>query len=138
MGDVELQQAQQILDAQPFSRFLGARLTRWDTSGVTLELDVRPEFLQQHGFVHGGVQAYLADNALTFAGGQVLGGNVLTADVAVNYLRPAQGDTLITRATVQAQASAKAVTLVEIFARSDGEEYLCSVGTGTIAAIKHK
>lgn len=30
---------------------------------------LRDEHLQQHGFVHGGVISYLADNALTFAGG---------------------------------------------------------------------
>lgn len=136
MTDLELAGAQRVLASQPFSQLLGARLTRWDAEGVTLELDVRPDLLQQHGFVHGGVLCYLADNALTFAAGQVLGPNVLTAGVNLHYLRPAKGERVIARATTQARTTGRAVTLVEIFAETAGEEYLCAAGSGTVSAIK--
>ncbi len=106
--------AQQVLEAQPFSRLLGTRLTRWDAEGITLELDVRADLLQQHGFVHGGVLCYLADNAVTFAAGQVLGTGVLTASVNLHYLRPAKGDLVIARAATQANTSGQAVATVEI------------------------
>ncbi len=42
----------------------------------------------QHGFVHGDVLPYLADNALTVAGGSVPGAAV-TAEHKINYFRPA-------------------------------------------------
>lgn len=136
MLDDAFEVAQDVLNSQPFSRMLGTRLTRWDAEGITLELDVRPELLQQHGFVHGGVLCYLADNAVTFAAGQELGVNVLTAGVNLHYLRPARGERMVARATTQAKTSNRAVSLVEIYAVSDGEEYLCAAGSGTVSAIR--
>jgi len=38
-----------------------------------LKVAIKPELKQQNGFVHGGVISYAADNALTYAGGSVLG-----------------------------------------------------------------
>lgn len=46
--------AQQGLDAQPFSRLVQARITGFGDGAATLEIDIREELLQQHGFVHGG------------------------------------------------------------------------------------
>jgi len=64
-----------------------------------LELVIRDELKQQHGFVHGGVISYLADNCLTYAGGSVLG-NSVTAEYKINYLRPAKGEKLLARASI--------------------------------------
>ncbi len=89
-----------VLSAQAFSRLLGTELTRWDANCVQLELAVDERLKQQNGFVHGGVLAYLADNALTFAGGGVLGPRVVTGEFKLNYLRPAIGQRLIARATI--------------------------------------
>ena len=88
----DLATAQELLAAQPFSRLVGARITVFEPGRAVLEVDVRDELRQQFGFVHGGVLAYLADNALTFAGGAVLGPAVLTAGVSLDYVRPAPGD----------------------------------------------
>lgn len=82
------------------------------------------------------VQCYLADNALTFAGGQKLGPAVLTAGGNLTYLRPAAGERLIAQASVRAATSRSAVTQVEISAFKDGQEYVCSVGSGTISAMR--
>lgn len=131
-----IEDAQQVLASQPFSAMLGTTISKYDDDGVTLELDLKPEHLQQHGYAHGGVQCYLADNALTFAGGQALGPAVLTAGVNLTYLRPAQGDKLIAQASTQGRTSRTAVTQVEIYARKGEEEYLCAVGSGTVSAMK--
>ncbi|MBT2492876.1 PaaI family thioesterase [Streptomyces sp. ISL-96] len=50
--------------------------------------------------MHGGVLAYAADNALTFAGGAALGPAVPTGGFSIQYVRPATGATLIARAVV--------------------------------------
>ena len=94
----DLDTARQALESQPFSRLVGARLTAFGDGAATLELDVREELRQQHGFLHGGVLSYAADNALTFAGGAALGPHVLTGGFSVQYLRPALGRTLRARA----------------------------------------
>ena len=121
-----------VLESQPFSRFLGTRLRRFDEGAVELVLEVRPEFLQQHGFVHGGVLSYLADNALTFAGGSVLGENVVTAEFKINYLRPAKGPVLFARAQCIHRGSRMAVCLAEVFEEGETRR-LVAVGQGTIA-----
>ena len=78
---------QQALKSQPFSAVIGARLTSLSEGKAVLEVPIREELLQQNGYVHGGVISYIADNALTFAGGSVLGPAVLTQEYKINYLR---------------------------------------------------
>lgn len=92
--------AEQILAAQPFSVLLGTRITRFGGGVARLELPIRPELRQQHGYVHGGVLSYLADNALTFAAGTALGVKVLTAGFNLEYVRPATGILLVAEAEV--------------------------------------
>jgi uncharacterized protein (TIGR00369 family) len=91
---------QQALKSQPFSALIGARLTSLSEGKAVLEVPIREEVLQQDGYVLGGVISYIADNALTFAGGSVLGPAVLTSKYKINYLRPASGETLLARASV--------------------------------------
>ena len=88
----------EILAVQPFSRLLGVEIGAVAPGRVELRLAMKPELLQQHGFAHGGVLSYLADNALTFAGGTALASDALTSEYKINYLRPAVGELLIARA----------------------------------------
>lgn len=53
MSELDLDLARRTLDAQPFSRLLGARVTRFGGGSAVLEVDVRDELLQQNGFLHG-------------------------------------------------------------------------------------
>ena len=123
---------QGVLASQPFSVLLGAQLTAFAPGLATIELANRPEFAQQFGLVHGGVLSYLADNALTFAGGSVLGASVLTAEYKINYVRAARGDRLIARATVIASSTRQAVCRCDVFSSTDGAEMLCATAQGTI------
>lgn len=126
---------QRVLAGQPFSHWLGTQLTAFAEGSVELALDMRPEFRQQHGFVHGGVVGYLADNALTFAAGSVLGENVLTAEYKLNYVRPAAGDRLVARAMVIGRGQSLAVCRCEVFVVQDGQEKLCAAAQGTIMRV---
>jgi hypothetical protein len=81
---LSLDQARAALAAQPFSRLLGAQINTFGPDGVELEVPVRPAHRQQHGFAHGGLLGYAADNALTFAAGAVAGPQVLTAGYTIN------------------------------------------------------
>src|SRR5690606_27211083 len=91
---IGFEDASRVLDAQPFAELVGTRLLAFGDGAATLEVPIRPQLHQQFGYVHGGVLAYLADNALTFAAGTVLGANVLTGGFSVTYLRPASGQRL--------------------------------------------
>lgn len=124
-----------ILAAQPFSRLLGAELLHFSSGRVELALPLTSQLTQQHGFAHGGVVSYLADNALTFAGGSTLGPAVVTSEYKINYLRPATGSRLVARAQVIHSGSSQAVCRCEIFMIDAEAEQLCAVAQGTIARV---
>ena len=131
-----LMRGREVLAEQPFSRLLGAELKRLDPGGICeLELALRTELLQQNGFVHGGVISYLADNALTYAGGAAAGFAVVTSEFKINYVRPAVGERLIARAEAQAVSKTQAVCRCEVYAVKDGGEKLCALAQGTIVRL---
>ncbi|NOJ93541.1 PaaI family thioesterase [Corallococcus coralloides] len=126
--------ARQVFASQPFSQFIGAQLASSGPGTAELRLDIMDHLKQQHGFVHGGVLSYLADNAITFAGGLALGGNALTSEYKINYLKPAVGSLLIARAQAKAAGKRQAVCQCEIFAVKDGAETLCALAQGTVVS----
>ncbi|WP_406234774.1 PaaI family thioesterase [Nocardia sp. NBC_01009] len=133
--DIEL--AEQVLAGQPFAQLVGTELTAFGDGAATLVVPIRKELGQQFGFVHGGVLAYLADNALTFAAGTVLGANVLTGGFTITYLRPAAGVRLRAEAVVSGSTRRQAVVNCEIFAESDDSEpVLCALAQGTTRTVE--
>ena len=128
----------QAFEGQAFSKLLGARLTALSAKCAEIRLPIRPELLQQHGFVHGGVLAYLADNALTFAGGAAIGGGVVTVEMKLNYVRPALGQELVARAHVVSGGRSVAVARCDIAVIDGDAERLCVVAQGTISRMSER
>ncbi|HBK56442.1 MAG TPA: PaaI family thioesterase [Xanthomonadales bacterium] len=127
--------AHTVFAEQAFSRFIGARLESVGPGTAAIAIDIVPHLLQQHGFVHGGVLSYLADNSITFAGGLAMQGNALTSEFKINYVRPAKGVRIIARATADSVGRRQAVCRCEIVVvREDGEEALCALAQGTVVA----
>jgi uncharacterized protein (TIGR00369 family) len=132
---VTLQAARAALRSQPFSVLLGAELTSFDSAGTELRVPITDQLKQQHGFVHGGVISYAADNALTFAAGFALGPAVVTSEFKINYIRPASGEALLARARIVHAGKSQAVCRCDVFAVSGAEQVLCAVALGTIASL---
>jgi uncharacterized protein (TIGR00369 family) len=136
VADLTLEVAQKLLAAQPFSVLVGARVTAFGDGGATLEVDIRPDLQQQNGFLHGGVLAYAADNALTFAGGTALGPEVLTGGFTISYLRPAQGALLRAEAKVAHAGRRQATCTCELITIDDaGTSTLCAIAQGTVIGL---
>ncbi|MEV4117089.1 PaaI family thioesterase [Nonomuraea sp. NPDC049695] len=130
---MDLQQfAHEVFSAQPFSQFVGAELTQVGPNSAEIRIRITDNLKQQHGFVHGGVISYLADNAITFAGGLALGGNALTSEFKINYLKPAVGDLLVGRSSARSAGKRQAVCQCEIYVTADGQEKLCALAQGTV------
>lgn len=129
-----LAMGREILAKQPFSILLGAQLNALAPGRCELQVTVAEHLKQQHGFVHGGVLSYLADNALTYAGGTALRVPVLTGEFKINYVRPAVGDRLLARAEAVHVGKTQAVCRCEVFAVSAAGEKLCALAQGTIVA----
>jgi uncharacterized protein (TIGR00369 family) len=135
---ISLQAAQEVLHSQPFSVLLAAEITGFSRECIELRLPISAQLTQQHGFVHGGVVSYAADNALTFAGGFALGPAVVTSEFKINYLRPAMGDVLIARASVVHAGKTQAVCRCDVFSSGKEGQTLCAVAQGTIAVIARR
>ena len=127
---------EKILSAQPFSKFLGTRIITFQAGKVVLETPIKKEYLQQNGFAHGGLISYAADNALTFAGGSVLGIDVLTLEFKINFLRPATGKSLMAFADAIYSGKRHATCKCDIFAiTEDNDKKLCAAAQGTIIVM---
>ncbi len=133
--DDMLMWGRQVLATQPFSVLIGAELTGFTVGSAEIKVPVRHELKQQHGFLHGGVVSYAADNALTYAGGSVLGPGVVTSEFKINYVRPATGDFIVARATVVYSGKTQAVCRCDVYAVKDDREKLCAASQGTITKI---
>ncbi len=126
--------AHDIFSAQGFSQLLGAELIAVGADSAEIRIRNRAELQQQHGYLHGGVISYLADNALTFAGGLALGGDALTAGYTINYTRPASGDTIVARAKAMATTQRQAICQCSIYVLDHDAEHLVAVAQGAIIA----
>ena len=131
-----LELARQVLASQPFSKLLHAEIVAFGPDLVELRIPVTNQLKQQHGFVHGGVISYAADNALTFAGGNPFGPAVVTSEFKINYLRPAVGQVIIARTGVVHAGKTQAVCRCELyFINENSNEVLCAVAQGTVASL---
>ncbi len=135
-GISTLAEAQQTLMSQPFSVLIGAQLVVYTRGRAELEIPLRPDLLQQFGFAHGGVLAYAADNALTFAAGTVLGPSIVTTGMTLDYLRPAKGPLLRAVATVVNGGRTQALCRCEIYSVDDDSgQKLCAAAQGGARVI---
>jgi uncharacterized protein (TIGR00369 family) len=131
----------QVLEGQGFTRLVGAKVVSIEPGVVVMALDRRPEVLQQNGLFHGGVIAYLIDNATTAAAGTVIDRTrrtVITAEYKINLVAPSAGDRLTCRAEVVKPGRSLTVVDARVFCRVDGAEKLVAVALATIANLDRK
>jgi len=121
-----------VLALQPFSELLRAELTAFSPGHAELSVPIRAVLQQHDGFVHGGVIAYAADNALTFAGGSVLGPGVVTGGLSIHYVRPAVGTSLRAVADVVSATASQALVRCEVLVSGADGESLSAVAQGTV------
>ncbi|WP_454618685.1 PaaI family thioesterase [Bradyrhizobium cenepequi] len=123
---------------QGFMNHIGAELSDLVRGACTIEVERRPELLQQHGLFHGGVTAFLVDNATTIAAATTRGQAALTAEYKLNLLSPASGDRLICRARVIKPGRQVAVVAADVFCVIDGEEKHTATALASIAMLDEK
>jgi len=103
---------------------IGARMTRVEPGRVEIELPVREDLGQQHGFVHGGIVGMIADSAGGYAAFTLMpaDASVLTVEYKVNMLSPAEGDVLIARGEVLKPGRSLSVVRADVWARRGDRE----------------
>lgn len=103
---------------------IGACITRVEPGRVAIELPVRDDLGQQHGFVHGGVVGMIADSAGGYAAFTLMpaDASVLTVEYKLNMLAPAEGDRLVARGEVLKPGRSLSVVRADVWACRGGKE----------------
>ena len=81
-------------DGQAFMATCGAHISAIEPGTVTIEFPFRPDLTQQHGFIHAGVVAAVADSACGYAALTLMPADaaVLSVEFKINLLAPAAGE----------------------------------------------
>ncbi len=126
-------EAEAVFSEAAFIRHLGMRLVDMGEGWLETELPLADHLRQQHGFVHAGVVATLADHTAGGAASTVVapGAAVLTADYTIQLLRPAGGDLLRCRGEVVKSGRRLVVVQADVWA---GEAH-CARYLGTMSVV---
>ena len=128
-------QVRHIFDSANFVRDLGMQLTRIEDEYCETILVPAERHRQEHGLIHAGVMATMADHTSGCAarGAVGLDCDVITVEFKVNFLRPAVADRLRCRGHVLRAGKMLVICEAEVFALKDEEEKLVSKATVTLA-----
>lgn len=127
----------QSFSKQGLMTTLGASLEKVEPGFVEIALVPTPAVSQQHGFVHAGAVAAIADSAAGYAALSVMpeGTGVLTAEFKINLLAPAAGERIVARGRVVKAGRTLTLSQADVFAVKGGEEKLIAHLTATLMAI---
>jgi uncharacterized protein (TIGR00369 family) len=123
---------------QGLMRTLGATLGPMSPGAVEIALRPNAAFSQQHGFVHAGAVAAIADSAAGYAALSLMapGTGVLSTEFKINLLAPAMGDRIVARGRVVKAGRTLTVAQSEVFAERDGKEKLVALLTATMMTVE--
>ncbi len=119
---------------------LGARLTHVGPGVANIELPFRSDLTQQHGFVHAGILATIADSACGYAAFTLMSADaaVLSVEFKVNLLSPAKGELVIARGRVRKFGRTISVCEGDVYARTAGKEKLVATMVGTMMTVRDR
>ena len=122
---------------QHLMRTIGAMLEDVEPGRVSIRLPFREDLTQQHGFLHAGTIAAVADSACGYAALTLMPSDaaVLSIEFKVNMLAPAKGEAIVARAEVIRGGRTIAVCRADVFALSEGQEKLVAAMQGTMMVV---
>jgi uncharacterized protein (TIGR00369 family) len=127
---------EEIFTRASFIQHLGIKLVEVDHGSCRLELETASSHLQQHGFVHAGVLATLADHGAGGAARSAVadGKDVITIEFKINFLKPAPAGKLVCQSRVLRAGKSIVTAESEVFAA----ESMVAKLTSTLAVISAK
>jgi len=117
LTDSERKRIEDALSTVPFAKLLGIKLDSVEPGDATLSLQIRDDFKQNAGVVHGGVIASLIDSATAFAIIPLLNHDerTTTVDLTISYLRPLTAGSMVARGKVLRAGTRLIVVSAELF-----------------------
>jgi acyl-CoA thioesterase len=118
----------------PFNQFLGVRVAEAADDGLTMETQMRPEWGNVIGSMHGGITASLIDTAVGIAVFRAFGfaRQVTTVELKVNYLRPVVAGKVTIKARLLKTGKTLIVGVGDVF---DQEGAHCATSLVTYMAL---
>lgn len=124
-------------EAQTMMSTLGARLTGIGDGTSEITAKILPGSLQQHGFAHAGLTFSIGDSAAGYAALSVMPEDVevLTTEMKIHLLAPAEGEALIARGRVVKPGRRLVIVQADVFAMESGQETHIALLTGTMIPV---
>jgi len=135
MDELRQSRIRHIFDTANFVRHLGIQLSQIEDDYCETILIPAEHHRQQHGLIHAGVLATMADHTSGCAarGAVGLDQEVITVEFKINFLRPAIADRLRCRGRVLRAGKMLVICEAEVFAEKDSEDKLVSKAMVTLA-----
>lgn len=122
---------------QTIMNTIGAEVAAVRPGEVEIVLPFSDKILQQHGFIHAGAVATIADSACGYAALSVMPPDaaVLTTEFKINLMSPAKGDRLRAVGRVVRNGKTLVITLGEVFAETGGTSKQIALITATMMVV---
>ena len=117
---------------------IGASLDRVARGEVDISMGPNPALTQQHGYLHAGIIATIADSACGYAALSLMPDDaaVLSIEFKTNMLAPAEGERFVARGKVIKPGRTIMVCDATVHAVRQGTEKLVATMTGTMMVVK--
>jgi uncharacterized protein (TIGR00369 family) len=117
---------------------LGASLIRVSPGQVEISLPTSAAVSQQHGFVHAGALASIADSAAGYAALTLMppDAGVLTTEFKINLLAPGIGERIVARGKVVKAGRTLTLAQTDVFAIHEGQEKHIALLTATLMTVQ--
>jgi uncharacterized protein (TIGR00369 family) len=125
---------------QRLMQTIGAAIDDVAPGRVALRLPFRDDLTQQHGFLHAGTIAAVADSACGYAALSLMPADaaVLSIEFKVNMLAPAKGDAIVARGEVIRAGRTVMVCRADVYAISGTDEKLVAAMQGTMMVVRRE
>jgi uncharacterized protein (TIGR00369 family) len=122
---------------QPAMELIGATLGAMVPGAIEVVMPCGTKHMQQHGFVHGGVVAMIADSAAGYTAFSLMPdtATVLTVEYKMNFLAPALGPVLRAAGRVIKSGRTLVIVQVDVFNCLDDRRTLCATMLQTLMAM---
>ncbi len=116
---------------------IGAELTKLLPGEVEISLPYRDDLTQQHGFVHAGIIATIADTACGYAAFSLMPADaaILTVEYKINLMSPGVGERFVAKGRVIRPGRTLTVCTCEVVAQHQGKGKMVATMLATMMAL---
>ena len=137
MRNILTERVTKSFESQGMMKTIGAKIHRVEKGKVTIEVPILSSTLQQQGYAHAGLTFSIGDSAAGYSALTLLPDEheVMTAEIKINLLAPADGELLRANGRVVKQGKRVVVVTSEIHAFKDEKKKLIAIMQGTMIPI---